>query len=170
VREETLVTGNSNPPSSRPDFGKARIVNLEEVLRKRRADARTKAKAERQKPDFMKPRSKHPFIGRVPHVWLLILDEAEAMPALPLLLAICNQMSVRRKKAVLITARVWKVARGRTGGKRKAMLAALKRVPDLVCLEYRNRQGPKYRASQGPLWGAEYPYSDKDSEDNDNEM
>jgi hypothetical protein len=44
------VTGNSNPPSGRPDFGKARIVNLEEVLRKRRADARTKAKANARNP------------------------------------------------------------------------------------------------------------------------
>ena len=98
------MTGDPNPPSGRPDFGKARVVNLEEVLRKRRADARTKAKAERRKPDFMKPRSKYPFIGRVPHVWLLILDEAEAMPALPLLLAISNQMRVKTKKAVFITA------------------------------------------------------------------
>jgi hypothetical protein len=168
VRGETLVTGDPNPPSGRPDFGKARVVNLEEVLTKRRADARTKAKAERRKPDFMKPRSKYPFIGRVPHVWLLILDEAEAMPALPLLLAISNQMRVKTKKAVFITARVWRVARGRTRGKRRAMLAALERVPDLVCLEYRNRQGPKYRASQGPLWNAEYPYLD--NEDDDDEM
>jgi hypothetical protein len=117
----------------------------------------------------MKPRSKHPFIARVPHVWLLILDEAEAMPALPLLLAICSQMTVRRKKAVLITARVWNVARGRTKGKRKAMLTALQRVPSLVRLEYRNRSGSKYRASQGPLWNAEYPYPDRNSEDDDNE-
>ena len=164
------MTGDSNPPSNRPDFGKARVVNLEEVLRKRQADARAKAKAERQKPDFIKPRSKHPFIRRVPHVWLLILDEAEAMPALPLLLAICNQMNVKRKKTVLITARVWRVARGCTEGKRRAMLAALKRVPDLVSLEFQNRSWSKYRVSQGPLWGAEYPYSDQDSEDTDDEM
>jgi hypothetical protein len=95
----TLVTGHSNPPSNRPDFSKARVVNLEEVLGKRQADARLKAKAERQKPDFVKPRSKHPFIRRVPHVWLLVLDEAEAMPALPLLLAIGNQMNLRRRKS-----------------------------------------------------------------------
>jgi hypothetical protein len=128
------------------------------------------AKAERRKPDFMKPRSKHPYIGRVPLVWLLILDEAEAMPALPLLLAISNQMRVRKKKTVLITARVWRVARGRTEGKRKAMLAALKRVPDLVGLEFQNRSWSKYRASQGPLWGAEYPGFNENGKDDDNEM
>jgi hypothetical protein len=164
----TLVTGHSNPPSNRPDFSKARVVNLEEVLGKRQADARLKAKAERQKPDFVKPRSKHPFIRRVPHVWLLVLDEAEAMPALPLLLAIGNQMNLRRRKAVLITARVWRVARGGTKAKRRLMLAALKRVPNLVCLEYRNCSGPKYRASQGPLWNVEYPYPD--NQDDDDEM
>jgi hypothetical protein len=168
VHEETLVTRNSDPPSNRLDFGKARVVNLEEVLKRRQADARAKAKAERQKPDFIKPRSKHPFVGRVPLVWLLILDEAEAMPALPLLLAIHNQMNVRRKKVVLLTARVWRVAVGRTEGKRKVMLAAIKRVPDLVSLEYRNRRGTKYRASQGPLWNAEYPCPD--SEEDDDEM
>jgi hypothetical protein len=167
VREETLVINNSNPPLSRLDFSKARIVNLEEVLRRRRADARAKAKTERHKHDFMKPRSKRPFIGRVPHVWLLILDEAGAMPALPLLLAISNQMNVRKRTVVLITARVWKVARGRTEGKRRAMLAALTRVPDLVGLEYRNRRGPKYRASQGPLWNAEYPCPENENDDDE---
>ena len=164
------MIGSSDPPSSRPNFGKARVVNLEEVLRKRQADARAKGIAERQKPDFTRPRSKHPFIGWVPHVWLLILDEAEAMPALPLLLAISNQMRMRKKKVVLITARVWRVARGRTEGKRRAMLVALKRVPDLVSLEFQNRSWSKYRVSQGPLWNAEYPYPDIDSEDTDDEM
>jgi hypothetical protein len=163
------VTDNSNPSPNRLDFAKARVVNLGEVLAKRRADARAKAKAERQKPDFVKPRSKHPFVMRVPLVWLHILDEAEAMPALPLLLAISNQMKMRRKKAVLITARVWRVAAVHTEGKRRAMLAALKRVPDLVSLEFQNRSWSKYRVSQGPLWNAEYPYPDQDSEDDDNE-
>jgi hypothetical protein len=151
-----------------PDFAKARVVNLTEVLQKR-ADARAKARAERRKPDFMKPRSLRPFIRRVPHVWLLILDEAGAMPALPLLLAICNQMNVRRKKAVFLTARVWRVARGDTKAKRRPMLAALKRVPNLVCLEYRSRPGSRYWAGQGPLWNAEYPYPDEDSDENDEE-
>jgi hypothetical protein len=176
AREEILVTGNSrspaDPPSSRPDFGKARILNLEEVLKKRRANAQAKANANAkcEKRAFMKPRSKHPFIWRVPRVWLRILRDAEAWSALPLLLAIYNQMIVRKKPTVSITAKVWEVAEAHTRQERRTMLAALKRVPDLERLEYRVRRGSKYRASQGSLWDAEYPYPDNDSEDDSNEM
>jgi hypothetical protein len=174
--EEVPMTGNSrspsDPPSTRPDFGKARILNLEEVLKKRRANAQpqAKAKAKSEKQAFMKPRSKHPFIWRVPRVWLRILRDAEAWSALPLLLAIYNQMIVRKKPAVSITTKVWEVAEAHTRQERRTMLAALKRVPDLVRLEYRDRLGSKYRAGQGPLWDAEYPYPDNDTEDDGNEM
>jgi hypothetical protein len=174
AREEVLVTGNSrspsDPPSSRPDFGKARILNLEEVLKKRRANSQAQTKAKSENRAFMKPRSKHPFIWRVPRVWLRILRDAEASSALPLLLAIYNQMIVRKRPAVSITAKVWEVAEAHTRQERRTMLAALKRVPDLVRLDYRDRLGSKYRASQGPLWDAEYPYPDNDSEDDSNEM
>jgi hypothetical protein len=174
ARDEVLVSGNSrgpsDPPSSRPDFGKARILNLEEVLKKRRASVQAQAKATAKKRAFMKPRSKHPFIWRVPRVWLRILRDAEAWSALPLLLAIYNQMIVRKKPTVSITAKVWEVAEAHTRQERRTMLAALKRIPDLVHLEYRARLASKYRASQGPLWNAEYPYPDNDSEDDGNEI
>jgi hypothetical protein len=163
------VASRSPPdsPASQPDFGKARVVNLEEVLKQRRMAAKAQAKAKSAQRAFMRSRSKHPFIWRVPRVWLRVLKNAKAMAALPLLLAIYNQMILRKKTAVSITSRVWAVAEAYTKRDKTALLRALARVPDLVRLEYRNRLRSKYRASQGPLWNAEYPYPDNEDDDDE---
>jgi hypothetical protein len=168
------MTGNSHdssdPSSSRPDFSRARVVNFEEVLKKRRPGTRAKAKAESKRPAFIRPRSRHPFFWRVPRVWLRILRNADAMAGLPLLLAIANQMVIKKKIAVAVTAKVWEAAEADTKHNKRVLLRALKRVPDLVRLKYRKRMQSQYLASQGPLWNAEYPYPDDDGEAGDNEM
>jgi hypothetical protein len=104
---------------------------------------------------------------RIQLVWFHLLDDENAMAALPLLLAIHNQMNLKKATSISITEKVWGVAAGSSERKRKTMLRALKRVPDLVRLEERHRLKSRYRAHQGPLWNAEY-VSPPDEDDEEN--
>jgi hypothetical protein len=142
------------------DYDRARVVNLEEVLRQRRLTKKSRSRAA-----FLKPRSEHPFIMRIPLSWPRRLRDVDAMAALPLLLAIANQMSLKRKLTVSITAKVWEVAAGRSKSERNPMLAALKRVPDLVRIEEHHRLASRYQASRGPMWDTAYPFEDENDED-----
>jgi hypothetical protein len=150
----------------KPDYRTARVMDLKGALEKRRRGKRTRPKAA-----FLKPRSKHPFVMQVPLAWLQILRDAQAMTALPLLLAIDNRMIVKRTSSVSITARIWAIAEARSEQERRTMLRALERVPGLVRLEKRKRLSSWYRAHRGPLWDAEFSYDrlnaieDHDSED-----
>jgi hypothetical protein len=98
--------------------------------------------------------------------WLPILQRANAFSAYPLLAAIAYEMRMRRKSRIAITADTWELAGDpRTERQRHVVISALRRVPSIVRLEYRQRIGSKYVASKGLWWGKAPPRVDEDQDD-----
>jgi hypothetical protein len=96
-------------------------------------------------------RHERPTFGQLPHHWNPIIVRANAFRAMPLLTAITYQMGAGRFR-VLITSETWALAGSpRTRAQRRAMLAALNRVPSIIRLSLSDRTGAKYTARKG-IW------------------
>jgi hypothetical protein len=101
-----------------------------------------------------KRRSEVPFMKLRAH-WLPMLYRARAESAMGLLAVIALQMDMGDVARTAITEKTWAKVGNRTGGKRgteerrRRMLRALGRVPDVVRLEFRLRTGSKYAAHKG---------------------
>jgi hypothetical protein len=103
-------------------------------------------------------------------IFLHWLQRARAASALPLLAAIAYEMDMRRKSKIAITADTWALAGDpRTARQRHEVLKALRLIPSIVRLEYRQRIGSKYVAHKG-LWWSKAPPKVREEEGDDEEV
>jgi hypothetical protein len=113
--------------------------------------------------------SRRPPFAQIPEHWVPIVVHANATLALPLLIILANAMRLSRKSRLAITSGVWgkvgypftdkqraMVGLPSASHKRRAMLAALSRVPDIVQLESQRRTDWKYIVRKGK-WFCEPP-------------
>jgi hypothetical protein len=102
--------------------------------------------------------------------WLPIMQWMGATAGYPLLIAIAYEMAMRRKSRIAITADTWALAgHPRTYDQRRAVIAALKRAPSIVRLEFKQRIGSKYVAHKGMWWDKAPPRADEDRHANESE-
>jgi hypothetical protein len=100
-------------------------------------------------------RSAARFIPRVPVAVVERLEQAGAMTAMGLILAIHRQLVMRRCESTPLNAAVWKAAGMPTKKRREVILRNLAKVADVIVLqEARSRQG-RYRVARGELWTGE---------------
>jgi hypothetical protein len=95
-----------------------------------------------------KRRSKAPFAQLRLH-WLPILRQKKAERAFPLLTAIAHQIDIGDTGRAAITSQIWAKVGDYSEQERRTMIRALRRVPDIVRLEFRLRTGSKYAAHKG---------------------
>jgi hypothetical protein len=95
-------------------------------------------------------RSRRPPFAQIPIHWFPIIIHANAFRAIPLLGAIAYQMKLACNSHIPITSKTWAFAGyPRSKDQRRAMLAALNRIPSIVRLKFKKRTGSKYVAYQG---------------------
>jgi hypothetical protein len=127
-------------------------------------DARTTKPKKESKP--RRSLSEHPF-AMVPLNWLPLIEQQRADAGLRLLAAVAYQMKLSFKSRVAITEHTWELAGNPSKMRRRTMLRALRRLPDIVRLEYRKRSGSKYAAHKEPHWDAPPPGQSENDDDYD---
>jgi hypothetical protein len=103
------------------------------------------------------PLRDHDFIPTFPTYWLALVCEANAYPALPLLLAIRRRFTMkakRRRKVVTVTldADIWKAAGYPDKHARERALKHLRNLSSIVTLETSSALAARYCVRKGLRW------------------
>ena len=97
------------------------------------------------------PRPNH-FIPPVPIRILERVEQAGAMTAMGLILAIHRQLTTSRRDSTPLNAAIWRAAGSPSRKRKEVILRNLAKVPDVVLLQkVRSRRG-YYRVARGELW------------------
>jgi hypothetical protein len=78
--------------------------------------------------------------------------EADAILALPLVLAIHRQLCMTKRASTPLNSTVWSHAGSPSARKREVILRRLRLVPDVIALEEQRTINFRFRASKGLLW------------------
>jgi len=100
----------------------------------------------------------HSFVPIFPLHWLALVCEADAYPALPLLLAIRRQFAMkekgrqRKRKVITLSAEIWEAAGYPSGCARKRALRHLRKLSSIVVMETAQTFTARYCARKGQKW------------------
>jgi hypothetical protein len=97
-------------------------------------------------------KDKRLYIPSFPLWALVMIVEADAGKALPLILALHRQWRMSRKGSVRLSGSLWYTAGRPTPRERRTILAHLRRVPGLVVVKERRSLSARYDLVKGPLW------------------
>lgn len=92
------------------------------------------------------------FIPPCPVRIIQAMVDADAVIALPLVLAIHRQLTSARREETPLNEAVWKISGPSSARKREAILRKLKRLPDLIVFRADRTPTSHYRVSKGRLW------------------
>jgi hypothetical protein len=80
------------------------------------------------------------------------ISKARLEIALPLILAFHRKATMRKKGAILLTTSLWRDAGEPSPRKRKSILMALRKVPELLEIRHKRTWHGVYELAKGPLW------------------
>ncbi len=92
------------------------------------------------------------FIPACPVRIIQAMVDADAVVALPLVLAIHRQLTSARREETPLNEAVWKISGASSARKREAILRKLKRLPELIVFRADRTPTSHYRVSKGRLW------------------
>ena len=92
------------------------------------------------------------FVPGFPVPILKAVVSADAVKALPVVLAIHRQLTMTRREWTPLNSAVWTAAGSPSSKKREAILRDLKRLPEVVRIEPRRTTAAHYRVAKGTLW------------------
>ncbi len=92
------------------------------------------------------------FIPACPVRIIQAMVNADAVVALPLVLAIHRQLTSARREETPLNEAVWKISGASSARKREAILRKLKRLPELIVFRADRTPTSHYRVSKGRLW------------------
>ena len=92
------------------------------------------------------------FIPACPVRIIQAMVNADAVVALPLVLAIHRQLTSARRKETPLNEAAWKIAGSPSARRREAILRKLKRLPELIVFRADRTPTSHYRVSKGRLW------------------
>ena len=99
-----------------------------------------------------RPAARAHFIPPCPVRIIQAMVDADAVVALPLVLAIHRQLTSARREETPLNEAVWKISGPSSARKREAILRKLKRLPDLIVFRANRTPTSHYRVSKGRLW------------------
>ncbi len=104
---------------------------------------------------FEKPvtSSKTHYIPGFPVKVLHGIIRADAVAALPLILAIHRQLVMTKRKETPLNEAIWRCAGSPSPKRREAILRKLKAVPHVIWLKAARTRTSHYSVSRGELWG-----------------
>ena len=126
--------------------------NLSALLAVKRQHKTTNASPPKNKPiNTIKTTA---FIPPLPLHIILIIVEAKAEKALPLVLAIHRQLHMTRRETTPLNAAIWKAAGSPSSRERENIIRRLKALPNIIYLEKARTPTSHYRVGRGSSWGA----------------
>jgi hypothetical protein len=93
------------------------------------------------------------YVPKIPVAVLERVEQAGAMTAMGLILAIHRQLAMRKCDSTPLNAAIWKAAGSPSKKRREVILRNLAKVPNVVVLEQERSQQGYYRVGRGALWG-----------------
>ena len=105
-----------------------------------------------ERPSNLQPDGRAHFIPPCPVRIIQAMVDADAVVALPLVLAIHRQLTLARRKETPLNDAVWKISGSPSARKREAILRKLKRLPKLIVFRADRTPTSHYRVSKGRLW------------------
>jgi hypothetical protein len=108
-----------------------------------------------------------PYYPKISAHVVLAIVAADALHALPLVLATHRRMHMRQRDAIPLTKSIWRAAGypDPDDWRRRTALAQLRRVPQVLGLEEKRSRYARYRLKRGPLWKRKPRLDDLDRED-----
>ena len=97
------------------------------------------------------PQPNH-FIPPVPIRILERVEQAGAMTAMGLILAIHRQLTTSRRDSTPLNAAIWRAAGLPSKKRKEGILRNLAKVPDVVVLQKARSRRGYYRVARGGLW------------------
>ena len=98
--------------------------------------------------------TKSTYISAFPQSVIQAVVDADAVAALPLVLAIHRQLVVTRREETPLNEAVWKCAGSPSAKRREAILRKLKAVPHIIRLVGARTPTAHYRVAKGEAWSA----------------
>ena len=92
------------------------------------------------------------YIPGFPLKVLLATVDADAVKALPLVLAIHRQLTMTRRQLTPLNGAIWKAAGNPSHKERETILAKIKMMPDVIRIECHRTATAHYRVGRGGLW------------------
>jgi len=113
---------------------------------------------------FGQKRSERDFI--VCPTWLpREIIRTRAWYALPLVMAAHRRMRMKGRKSIALTSALWFDLGGLDQSERHAIIAHLKKIPQIMIVTPEHRLQWRYRLSYGPLWANPPPPPEPEDED-----
>ena len=92
------------------------------------------------------------YIPSFPERLLQAVNDADAVIALPLILAIHRQLVMTRGKETPLTKAIWKCAGSPSPKRRETILRTLKAIPHVILVTPARTAITHYRVAKGELW------------------
>lgn len=92
------------------------------------------------------------YVPNFPLSILHIIVEANAVIALPLVMAIYRQLRMKRCPSTPLTAAIWRASGSPSTKKREVILRKLKALPEIFHIEIQRTPNSYYRISFGEIW------------------
>lgn len=92
------------------------------------------------------------FIPSLPVRVVQAIVAANAEIALPLVLAVHRQITMKKQDEIALTAAIWTAAGSASQKKREAILRKLKCLPDVIVVTKARTPSSYYRVGKGTIW------------------
>jgi len=117
------------------------------------------------RPSWVSGKARERDFTIAPNWVLREVVRTRAWYALPLILVAHTRMRMKRRQSTPLTRAVWLELGPLNQTERHAVLAHLKRVPQIMELTVERRHRWRYRLSYGPLWAHPPPPPEPEDED-----
>jgi hypothetical protein len=97
----------------------------------------------------------HHFVPPVPIGILECVEQAGAMTAMGLILAIHRQLAMRKCDVTPLNAAIWRAAGSPSKKRKEVILRNLAKVPEVVIVQKERSRRGYYRVARGKLWTKE---------------
>jgi hypothetical protein len=98
------------------------------------------------------PRTRASYIPPLPLQILQAVVEADAVIALPLILAIHRQLTMSGRSDTPLNDSIWRTAGSPSHKKRSAILRKLRAVPEIIQMSEARTPVSRYRVARGKAW------------------
>jgi hypothetical protein len=92
------------------------------------------------------------YIPAFPQSVMRAVVDADALAALPLVLAIHRQLVVTKREATPLNEAIWRCAGSPSSKRREAILRKLRAVPHVIMLKTTRTRTSHYSVSRGECW------------------
>ena len=94
------------------------------------------------------------YIPAFPHSVIQAIVDADAVTALPLILAIHRQLTVTKRKETPLNGAIWKYAGSPSPKRKEAILRRMKSIPNVIKIISARTRFTHYVVAKGEIWSA----------------